>query len=60
MTDHHKNQLLDALMYHLSQEMRGIIAREVPAAYNDYCQSSRHGSDGPVVKVVRTSDGSEW
>lgn len=50
MTDHHKNQLLDALMHYLPMDVRGKVMREVPAAYNAYCGSG-------VVHVVRTSDG---
>ena len=34
--DHHKDQLLDVLFHHMSQELRAIVMREVPLAYNAY------------------------
>lgn len=38
--DHLKNQLLDALMYYASPEVRAHLVREVPAAYNAYFAKS--------------------
>ena len=49
MSDHHKDQLLDALMYRLGMDARVVLMAEVPAAYNAYV-----GRD--VMTVVRTSD----
>lgn len=45
MSDHQKNQLIDALMHYLPMDVRGKVMREVPAAYNAYCGRE-------VVKVV--------
>lgn len=50
MGRHHMVQLLDALMYRCPLELRGIVMREVPEAYNAYLGSE-------VVHVTRTSDG---
>jgi hypothetical protein len=52
MTDHHKDQLLKVLTYHMTQDVRAIAMREAPAAYNAY-----FGRE--IVKVVRAEDGSE-
>jgi hypothetical protein len=49
MREHHKDQLLDALMYYLPIEVRGKIINEVPAAYNDY-----HGRE--IAVVVRADE----
>jgi hypothetical protein len=49
MTDHEKNQLLDALMYHLDPDTRGKVMAEVPVAYNAY-----HGRQ--ICAVVRLKD----
>jgi hypothetical protein len=46
MTDHHKDQLLDALMYRVGPDIRGAVMREVPAAYNAYVGRE-------VVEVVK-------
>lgn len=35
-SDHHKNQLLDALMQYLPSDLRSKVAHEVPEAYNAY------------------------
>jgi hypothetical protein len=37
MTQHQKDQLLDAVMYHLPIDVREKVMREVPEAYNAYC-----------------------
>lgn len=50
MSNHHKDQLIGALMYYLPMEVRAKIMRDVPAAYNAYCGSE-------VVVVTVKSDG---
>ncbi len=50
MSNHHKDQLIDALMYYLPMDVRAKIVRDVPAAYNAYCGS-------PVAQVSIVSDG---
>lgn len=37
MTDHQKNQLLDALMHYLPMDVRRKVMHEVPQAYNAWC-----------------------
>lgn len=37
MTDHQRQQLLDALMHYLPMDVRRKIMLEVPQAYNAYC-----------------------
>lgn len=55
ISEHHKDQLLSTLMYHLPMEQRRHLIVEVPQAYNAYCQAN--GGSDPVVEVRRTSDG---
>jgi hypothetical protein len=50
ITDFHKSQLLAVLMHYLQPDMRRTLMREVPAAYNDWC-------DSEIVEVVHISDG---
>lgn len=57
MTSHQQEQLIEALMYRVSQEQRAHVMREVPDAYNAYCRMRRPGV-APIVEVVRVSDGS--
>ncbi len=50
MSNHHKDQLIEALMYYLPMDVRGKIMRDVPAAYNSYCGAE-------VVRVSVASTG---
>ena len=50
MTTRQKDLLLMTLMYRLKPEGRAHLMREVPDAYNAYC-------DREVVRVIRVSDG---
>jgi len=50
MSDHHKDQLLMTLFYHMSQETRRKLMAECPEAYNDACS-------GEYVRVHVVSDG---
>lgn len=45
MKDHHKNQLLQVLMFYVTGDIRAKVMQEVPAAYNDY-----YGQ--PIVKTM--------
>ena len=47
-----KESLLRFLFYHMSQEQRAAIMRELPGCYNRYVGQ-------PVCSVVRNSDGKE-
>lgn len=60
IAEHHKDQLLSTLMYHMPMDMRSKLIHEAPAAYNAYTLAQGYGIDpaGPV-KVVRSLDGSE-
>jgi hypothetical protein len=49
--DHHKNQLLDALMHYMPMEVRHKVACEVPAAYNAY-----FANEQMVVDRIKSSD----
>ena len=37
MTDHQRQQLLDALMHYVGPDVRRKVMRELPLAYNAYC-----------------------
>jgi hypothetical protein len=49
VSQHHKDQLLDALFYRLTPEQRAELAREVPVAYNAYV--------GRTAAIVTWADG---
>jgi hypothetical protein len=50
MSEHHKDQILDVLMYVATPEVRQRLALEVPAAYNAWCGRN-------VVTVNWTGEG---
>jgi hypothetical protein len=50
MKDHHKDQLLNALMHYLPMDIRTKVMNEVPAAYNDFYAL-------PIVGVVYVENG---
>lgn len=52
MTMRQKDLLLMQCMYRITPEQRGHLMREVPDAYNAWCDSN-------VVQVIRVSDGKE-
>ena len=49
ITQHQKDQLLDALMYYLPMDIRQKLMRELPQAYNAWCGRE-------IVRVVPASE----
>lgn len=52
IADHYKDQLLMTVMHYADSDLRTILAREVPAAYNAIC--------GATYATVIHNDGSPW
>lgn len=48
MTDYHKNQILMAVKYYMQSDLRQVLMRDCPAAYNALC--------GRIVVTSRVED----